>query len=141
MLKALDLGEKVKGKTGDNPWVGCLIVRKKKILGKGATHPPGGLHAEAAAILEAHNQKHNLEGSTLYCTLEPCSFAGRTPSCAKAIAQSGIRRVVVAIRDPHPKVNGRGLEILKEAGIEVNEGLCSDQVKNSLKEWLDGHKS
>ena len=137
----MDLGEKVKGKTGDNPWVGCLIVRKKQILGKGVTQPPGGMHAEVAAISEAQNQKHTLEGSTLYCTVEPCSFQGRTPSCAKAIAKSGIQRVVVAIRDPHPKVNGRGLEILKEAGIEVNEGLCSDQVKNSLKEWLDGHKS
>ncbi len=140
MLQALELGESVKGTTGDNPWVGCLIVKDGLILGQGATHPPGGLHAEAAALQEAKKSKHSLDGATLYCTVEPCSFEGRTPSCAKAIARSGISRVVVSIRDPHPKVNGEGFNILRQAGVEVTEGIKSLEVEVSLQEWLNGYR-
>ena len=140
MLQALELGESVKGTTGDNPWVGCLIVKDGLILGQGATHPPGGLHAEAAALQEAKKSKHSLDGATLYCTVEPCSFEGRTPSCAKAIARSGISRVVASIRDPHPKVNGEGFRILRQAGVEVTEGIRSQQVESSLQEWLNGYR-
>ena len=140
MLQALKLGESVKGTTGDNPWVGCLIVKDGIILGQGATHPPGGLHAEAAALQEAKKSKHSLDGATLYCTVEPCSFEGRTPSCAKAIARSGISRVVASIRDPHPKVNGEGFRILRQAGVEVTEGIKSQQVEASLQEWLNGYR-
>ena len=139
MLQALELGESVKGTTGDNPWVGCLIVKDGKVLGQGATHPPGGLHAEAAALQEAQKSKQSLNGATLYCTVEPCSFEGRTPSCAKAIARSGISRVVVSIRDPHPKVNGEGFSILRQAGVKVTEGIKSQQVEASLQEWLNGY--
>ena len=109
-------------------------------MGQGATHPPGGLHAEAAALQEAQNLKHSLDGATLYCTVEPCSFEGRTPSCAKAIARSGISRVVASIRDPHPKVNGEGFSILRQAGVEVTEGIKSQQVEASLQEWLNGYR-
>ena len=140
MLQALELGESVRGTTGDNPWVGCLIVKDGLILGQGATHPPGGLHAEAAALQEAKKSKHSLDGATLYCTVEPCSFEGRTPSCAKAIARSGISRVVASIRDPHPKVNGEGFRILRQAGVEVTEGIKSLEVEASLKEWLNGYR-
>ena len=140
MLQALELGESVKGTTGDNPWVGCLIVKNGKVLGQGATHPPGGLHAEAAALQEAQKSKYSLDGATLYCTVEPCSFEGRTPSCAKAIARSGISRVVASIRDPHPKVNGEGFSILRQAGVEVNEGIKSQQVEASLQEWLNRYQ-
>ena len=140
MLQALELGESVKGTTGDNPWVGCLIVKDGKVLGQGATHPPGGLHAEAAALQEAKKSKHSLDGATLYCTVEPCSFEGRTPSCAKAIARSGISRVVASIRDPHPKVNGEGFNILRQAGVEVTEGIKSLEVEVSLQEWLNGYR-
>ena len=140
MLQALELGESVKGTTGDNPWVGCLIVKDGIILGQGATHPPGGLHAEAAALQEAKKSKYSLDGATLYCTVEPCSFEGRTPSCAKAIARSGISRVVASIRDPHPKVNGEGFRILRQAGVEVTEGIKSQQGEASLQEWLNGYR-
>ena len=140
MLQALELGESVKGTTGDNPWVGCLIVKDGIILGQGATHPPGGLHAEAAALQEAQKSKQSLNGATLYCTVEPCSFEGRTPSCAKAIARSGISRVVASIRDPHPKVNGKGFSILRQAGVEVTEGIKSLEVEASLQEWLKGYR-
>ena len=110
-----------------------------KRQGQGVTHPPGGLHAEAAALQEAQKFKHSLDGATLYCTVEPCSFEGRTPSCAKAIARSGISRVVASIRDPHPKVNGEGFSILRQAGVEVTEGIKSQQVEASLQEWLNGY--
>ena len=141
MLQVIELGEEVKGTTGDNPWVGCLIIKEDQILGRGATQPPGGFHAEAAAISDALEKGHSLEGSTLYCSVEPCSFKGRTPSCAEAIVRSGIERVVAAILDPHPKVNGEGFRILKEAGIEVNEGPGALQAEAFLKEWLDSRKS
>ncbi|NBR20106.1 MAG: riboflavin biosynthesis protein RibD [Proteobacteria bacterium] len=134
MLQALELGETVKGTTGDNPWVGCLIIKDGIILGQGA------MHAEAAALQEAQKSKHSLDGATLYCTVEPCSFEGRTPSCAKAIARSGISRVVASIRDPHPKVNGEGFSILRQAGVEVTEGIKSQQVEASLLEWLNGYR-
>ena len=140
MLQALELGESVKGTTGDNPWVGCLIVKDGKVLAQGATHPPGGLHAEAAALQEAQKSMKSLDGATLYCTVEPCSFEGRTSSCAKAIARSGITRVVASIRDPHPKVNGEGFRILRQAGVEVTEGIKSQQVEASLQEWLNGYR-
>ena len=141
MLQALKLGEEVKGTTGDNPWVGCVIINEDQILGRGATQPPGGFHAEAAAISDALEKGHSLEGSTLYCSVEPCSFKGRTPSCAEAIARSGIQRVVFAIRDPHPRVNGEGFRILKEAGIEITEATGVIQAETSLKEWLNDHRS
>ena len=136
MKQVLELGEKVKGSTGDNPWVGCVIVRKDQILGRGTTHPPGGPHAEAAAMDEAWSLGHDLAGATLYSTVEPCSFHGRTPSCARAIADSGITRVVSSLRDPHPCVNGEGFRILREAGIEIREGISSDRARELLDSWL-----
>ena len=139
MLRALKIGEKVRYKTGDNPWVGCVIVNGKKIIGEGCTHPPGGPHAEIDAINNAENQGHSLIGSTLYCTVEPCSFNGRTQSCAKKISEKKISHVVISIRDPHPKVNGAGIKILKEGGVKVKEGIEEQAVKSSLKEWLTNY--
>tara|TARA_A100001015_G_scaffold234840_1_gene266454 strand:+ start:227 stop:553 length:327 start_codon:yes stop_codon:yes gene_type:complete len=78
----------------------------------------------------------NFSGLTLYCTLEPCSFVGRTPACATTISQVGIRHVVIGIRDPHPKVNGAGLSIMRSAGVEVVEGLCVEEICESLQDWL-----
>ena len=139
MKLAIKEAKKANNEVFPNPKVGCLIVKDGKVLGQGATHPPGGLHAEAAALQEAQKSKHSLDGATLYCTVEPCSFEGRTPSCAKAIARSGISRVVASIRDPHPKVNGEGFSILRQAGVEVTEGIKSQQVEASLQEWLNGY--
>jgi diaminohydroxyphosphoribosylaminopyrimidine deaminase/5-amino-6-(5-phosphoribosylamino)uracil reductase len=73
---------------------------------------------------------------TLYCTLEPCSFIGRTPACAETISEVGIRHVVVGIKDPHPRVNGAGISIMRNAGVEVKEGLCVDEIRKSLGDWL-----
>ena len=139
MLRALKIGEKVRFRTGDNPWVGCVIVNDNQIIGEGYTHPPGGPHAEIDAINNAENQGHSLIGSTLYCTVEPCSFKGRTQSCAKKILGKKISHVVISIRDPNPKVNGAGIKILKEGGVKVTEGIEEQNVKISLKEWLGNY--
>ncbi len=139
MRRAIELGEEVKGRTGDNPWVGCVIVRKGNIIGEGATQPPGEAHAEAAALSAAKMGGDDPRDATLYCTVEPCSFQGRTPSCARAIVSSGIARVVIAIRDPHPRVNGEGIRILETAGISVCESVCEDEVRASLRHWLKGY--
>jgi diaminohydroxyphosphoribosylaminopyrimidine deaminase/5-amino-6-(5-phosphoribosylamino)uracil reductase len=136
MLRALQLGKQAQNKTGDNPWVGCVIVNDGQVLGEGYTHAVGGPHAEADAIQHAEAQGHSLAGSTLYCTVEPCSFSGRTPSCAKTIVEKKISHVVLAIRDPHPQVNGEGIRILKAGGIRVTEGIEELAVRRSLETWL-----
>ena len=136
MQHAIALGKKVKGKTGDNPYVGCVIVADSQIIGEGATHPPGGPHAEVAAIQDAEKKQHFVRGTTIYCTVEPCSFYGRTPACALMLIEKQIARVVVGIRDPHPKVNGKGMSLLREAGVEVRENVCEDAVRSYLKDWL-----
>lgn len=136
MIRALQLGEKARNNTGDNPWVGCVIVKGNKVLGEGYTHPVGGPHAEADAIINAESKGHSLKGATLYCTVEPCSFKGRTYSCAKKILEKKISHVVISIRDPHPKVNGKGIKLLKEGGIKVTEGLEEQAARSSLNDWL-----
>ncbi|MEE2716652.1 MAG: bifunctional diaminohydroxyphosphoribosylaminopyrimidine deaminase/5-amino-6-(5-phosphoribosylamino)uracil reductase RibD [SAR324 cluster bacterium] len=133
MRHALELAEQARGTTGDNPWVGCVLVKNGTVIGAGHTHPPGQDHAEAAAIRNAESHGHNVQDATAYCTLEPCSFHGRTPSCAKLLVRKGIARVVVALRDPHPKVNGAGLEILRKDGITVTEGLLAQEVAQQLE--------
>ncbi len=136
MKRALELGEKVRNNTGDNPWVGCVIVKDGEVLGEGHTHPPGEVHAEADAILKAEKHGYSLSGATLYCTVEPCSFQGRTPSCAKTIVEKKISHVVIAIQDPHPKVNAEGIQILREGGVIVTEGIQEKAARKSLKDWL-----
>jgi len=138
MIRALELGEHARAKTGDNPWVGCVIVKDGKVLGEGYTHPPGKLHAEADAMRNAEAQGYSLTGATLYCTVEPCSFRGRTPSCAKTIVEKQISHVVISIRDPHPQVNGEGIRLLREGGITVTEGVEEQSVRRSLQDWLSG---
>ena len=104
--------------TGDNPRVGCVIVKNDKIIGKGFTQEPGGHHAEIMALKQAGPAA---KGSTVYVTLEPCSFAGRTPPCASALIEAGIAKLVIGQLDPHPKVSGSGRDMIKAAGIEVDE--------------------
>jgi diaminohydroxyphosphoribosylaminopyrimidine deaminase/5-amino-6-(5-phosphoribosylamino)uracil reductase len=119
MGRALDAAEGARGRTAPNPWVGAVVV---PVADGGAewfaaaTAPPGGPHAEAAALRAAGAAS---ESATLYVTLEPCAHQGRTPPCTDAIIRSGIRRVVVAIEDPDPQVSGRGVAALRAAGIEV----------------------
>tara|TARA_Y100001970_G_C14248265_1_gene869876 strand:+ start:3361 stop:3783 length:423 start_codon:yes stop_codon:yes gene_type:complete len=140
MMRALKLGEQVRDKTLDNPWVGCVIVKNNKVIGEGHTHPPGGPHAEIDAINNAEKKGYSVCGSTLYSTVEPCSFKGRTFPCAEKIVEKKVAHVVISIKDPHPKVNGKGIKILREGGIKVTEGIEEKSVRNSLKKWLKNFK-
>lgn len=100
---------------------------------RGHTQAIGGNHAEVEAL---NAYQGSLESVTAYVTLEPCSFVGRTPACAVTLVKSGIGKVVVAMLDPDPRNSGRGIEILKQAGIEVEIGLCSEEVSEFLTPYL-----
>lgn len=141
MHLAIQEGELARGTTGDNPWVGCVIVSPDGVLlGRGHTQGPGEDHAEIAAARAAHAAGHSVAGATLYSTLEPCAFHGRTPACARAIAERGIARVVLGMRDPHPRVDGEGVRILRAGGVEVIEGVCEAAVRHQLGTWaLEQH--
>ncbi|OOR88167.1 riboflavin biosynthesis protein RibD [Moraxella caviae] len=115
--------------TRPNPAVGCVIVKNGLIIGKGF-HPKAGLpHAEVYALQDAKNHGFDVAGASAYVTLEPCSHYGRTPPCAKALVESGVKQVVVATLDPNPQVSGRGVAMLQEAGIEVRVGVCEQEAK------------
>ncbi|WMD18648.1 bifunctional diaminohydroxyphosphoribosylaminopyrimidine deaminase/5-amino-6-(5-phosphoribosylamino)uracil reductase RibD [Achromobacter seleniivolatilans] len=128
MQRALALAESVLYTTAPNPRVGCVIVRDGRVLGEGATQPPGGPHAEVCALRDAEGRQESVEGATLYVTLEPCSHFGRTPPCVDAVLAARPARVVVAIGDPNPLVNGQGLARLRAAGIEVTTGVCAPEA-------------
>jgi len=137
MRLAIDEAERARGGTGDNPWVGCVIVGPQgELLGRGHTQGPGEDHAEIDAARDAHARGRSVVGATLYSTLEPCAFHGRTPACARSIAERGITRVVIGMRDPHPRVNGAGTRILRDAGVEVVEGVCEADVRRQLGPWV-----
>lgn len=114
--RALELAGWGRGKTGDHPLVGAVVVRDGEVVGEGWYEYEGVRHAEVIALDRAGDAAR---GATLYVTLEPCSHHGRTPPCADAVVDAGIARVVVGARDPNPVVDGRGLERLRAAGIEV----------------------
>ena len=123
MERALGLAREVRGHVWPNPPVGCVIVKDDHVVREAATHPGGRPHAERKAIDQAG---HSAKGATLYVTLEPCCHWGKTPPCADAIIDAGISRVVCAIQDPDPRVNGGGFAKLREAGIEVAGGMCCE---------------
>jgi diaminohydroxyphosphoribosylaminopyrimidine deaminase/5-amino-6-(5-phosphoribosylamino)uracil reductase len=140
MTLAIEEAELARGETGDNPWVGCVIVDSNGLLvGRGHTQGPGEDHAEIAAARDAEARGQRVAHATLYSTLEPCSFHGRTPACSRSIAARGIARVVIGIRDPHPRVDGEGIRILREAGVEVIEGICQSEVRKQLGLWILEH--
>ena len=137
--RAIALAAAVRSTTAPNPWVGCVVVAPATLdddagdtggpTFEGATAPPGGPHAEVAALAAAGEAAR---GATLYVTLEPCAHHGRTPPCTDAIIAAGVRRVVVGIEDPDPLVAGRGLAALREAGIDVTVGVAADEVSEQL---------
>jgi diaminohydroxyphosphoribosylaminopyrimidine deaminase / 5-amino-6-(5-phosphoribosylamino)uracil reductase len=134
MRRALALARLGLGKTSPNPSVGAVLIRKRRIVAKGRTAQAGGPHAEVFAL---RNRK--AKGATLYVTMEPCSTWGRTPPCTEAIIATGVKRVVVAARDPNPKHNGRGLAVLRRAGIHVEVGLLSDEataLNEAFNKWI-----
>jgi len=140
MRLAIEEAELARGTTGDNPWVGCVIVSPSgALIGRGHTQGPGEDHAEIAAARDAEARGHSVVGATLYSTLEPCSFHGRTPACSRSIAARGVARVVIGMRDPHPRVDGQGIAILREAGVEVIEGVREAEVRRQLGIWIIEH--
>ncbi len=126
MKMALKLAEKGIGKVNPNPLVGAIIVKEGKIIGRGFHEGYGKPHGEINAI---KNCKEKLEGATLYVTLEPCSHYGKTPPCTKAILESGIKKVCVGVLDPNPVVSGRGVEIMRNNGIEVEVGILEEECR------------
>lgn len=114
---AIELAEGGAFTCSPNPRVGCVLVREGQVIGRGWHVRAGEGHAEANALKDAN---HDAAGATAYISLEPCSFAGRTPSCADALVVAGVARVVVAQQDPHPRVGGRGLDRLRSHGIAVD---------------------
>ncbi|MBT9368380.1 bifunctional diaminohydroxyphosphoribosylaminopyrimidine deaminase/5-amino-6-(5-phosphoribosylamino)uracil reductase RibD [Rhizobium sp. CSW-27] len=133
MAAAIRLSRRHTGLTATNPSVGCLIVRDGVILGSAVTARGGRPHAETQA-LELAGQR--ARGATAYVTLEPCSHYGRTPPCANALVAAGIARVVVCLTDPDPRVSGRGLTILRDAGIEVVSGVLEEEGRQALEAYL-----
>ncbi len=133
MRRALDGARAVRASTSPNPWVGAVLVRDGHVLSTGATAPPGGPHAEAAALASV-----DARGASLYVTLEPCSpFDGkRTRPCAESLVEAGVSRVFIALEDPDPNVAGRGIAILQQAGIEVTLGDGQEQAAELLRPYL-----
>ena len=128
MRLALAEAQKAKRISPPNPSVGAVIVRDGRLLGAGFTQQTGGPHAEVMAMRDVEARGETVEGATVYVTLEPCSHYGRTPPCALALIEHRAARVVVATGDPNPKVAGRGLRMLEEAGIAVTFGVLSDEA-------------
>ncbi|RCW27738.1 diaminohydroxyphosphoribosylaminopyrimidine deaminase [Ciceribacter lividus] len=133
MEAALRLALTHLGRTSTNPSVGCLIVKDGEVVGRGVTAEGGRPHAEPQALAEAGEKA---SGATAYVTLEPCSHYGRTPPCANAIVAAGIARVVISVLDPDPRVSGRGVKILEDAGIEVVTGVHEEEGRRALAAYL-----
>ena len=133
MARALELSRRNLGLTGTNPSVGCVIVKDGEVVGEAVTAPSGRPHAETQAL---DNAGEKARGATAYVTLEPCSHYGRTPPCANALVEAGVARVVVALTDPDPRVSGRGLAILRDAGIAVESGLMEEEARRALAGYL-----
>lgn len=125
MATALALGRRCRGQTWPNPAVGCVIVQGDVVVGRGWTQAGGRPHAETMALAQAGVRAR---GADVYVTLEPCAHTAKTPPCATALIEAGVARVFVAIGDPDPRVAGRGVAMLREAGIEVSAGLCAGEA-------------
>jgi len=136
MERALALAERGRGRTHPNPIVGAVVARGERVVGEGWHAALGRDHAEVMALDRAGRRAR---GATLYVTLEPCAHTGRTPPCVDAILRAGIRRCVVAVRDPHPRVDGRGLRALRRGGVAVALGLCADEARRLLGGYWLAH--
>ena len=132
--RALELAERGRGKTGDHPLVGAVVVREDEVVGEGWYEYEGVRHAEVIALEQAGDAAR---GAILYVTLEPCSHHGRTPPCADAVVAAGVSRVVVGARDPNPVVDGRGIERIRAEGIEVEvlDDLAARRQNEAWRVW------
>ncbi len=125
MRAALGLARRGLGQTWPNPTVGCILVQGETVVGRGRTGAGGRPHAETVALAEAGERAR---GATAYVTLEPCAHTGATPPCTEALIAAGVARVMVAIEDPDPRVNGRGVAALREAGLAVEVGCLATEA-------------
>mgnify|MGYP001170007857 CR=1 FL=1 len=132
MARAIALARRGLGRTSPNPPVGALVVKRGRIVGEGWHRRAGGPHAEVIALRQAGAAAR---GATLYLTLEPCTYHGRTPPCAPAVIVSGVRRVVVGVGDPNPRVRGRGVRALRAAGIDVTTGVLAEEA-GEVSAWF-----
>lgn len=126
MKKALELSKKGYGHVNPNPLVGCVIVKEGRVISQGYHKKYGDKHAEVNAI---ENAKESLTGATMYVTLEPCSHFGKTPPCVNKIIENKISKVYIAMKDPNPLVAGRGINILKDNGVEVKVGILEEEAR------------
>lgn len=133
MARAIDAAATARVVAHPNPWVGCVLLRPDGGIVVGATHAPGGPHAEADALQRAGG---NVAGATAVVTLEPCSHHGRTPPCADALIAAGVARVVVGLLDPDPRVRGSGVAALEAAGIDVTVGVRAAEIEAQLAPYL-----
>ena len=143
MRRALSLARRGTGKTSPNPLTGAVIARDGIVLGEGWHRQYKGKHAELEALESAAAAGHTAEGADLYCTLEPCSFTGpekHQPPCTTAIIKHRIRRVIIANQDPHPKVNGQGVQALQAAGIVVETGLLARKGEELNRFFFTFHR-
>ena len=135
MREAKTEGRKAREVSAPNPPVGCVLVRDGEVVARGYTSEVGILHAEAVALSRLEGEA---SGLSAFVTLEPCSFQGRTPSCAKALIARGVETVYVGIVDPDPRNDGKGLALLREAGIEVVLGILEEEIRSELGPYLHG---
>lgn len=133
MGQAIEAAWGARRRAHPNPWVGCLLATPSGRVYVGATHAPGGHHAEIDALQQAAG---DARGATAYVTLEPCSHHGRTPPCTDALIAAGVSRVVIALEDPDTRVAGAGVAHLRAAGIDVIVGLLADDVADQLAPYL-----
>lgn len=135
MYRCLQLAAKGRGQVSPNPMVGAVVVYNDQIIGEGYHRCYGHAHAEVNAI-NSVKDKSLLKESTVYVSLEPCAHYGKTPPCAQLLIDSRVKRVVVACRDPFPAVSGRGIEMLIAAGIEVEEGVLTEEARELNREFF-----
>jgi pyrimidine deaminase RibD-like protein len=135
MALALEESKKALPACRPNPPVGCVFVKDGMVVAKGFTQRPGHDHAEAMAL---RSYGGSLEGVSVFVTLEPCSFAGRTPSCALALVARKAKDVFVAVIDPHPRNQGEGIRLMREAGVEVETGMLEQDVRHFIGPYLNG---
>lgn len=138
MMRCVQLAKNGLGTTTPNPMVGCVIVYNNKIIGEGWHYASGQPHAEVMAIRSVKNPEL-LSQATLYVSLEPCSYTGKTPPCSDLIIEKRIPRVRIGSTDPHPNVSGKGIERLRKSGIEVISGLCKTECDALNKRFFTFH--
>ena len=126
MSRVLELAKQGRGTVSPNPMVGCVLVKDGEIIGEGYHEVFGGAHAEVSAFNNAHKDPID---ATVYVNLEPCCIAGQTPPCTDTLIQNSISEVYIGMLDPNPKINGRGVEVLENAGISVHVGIMGNEIE------------